>query len=246
MGSLFDQIPEASKDTAMEAVPGRRRQRDSGGDAAGSAERKGKTRGKQQNNRVVAQEEIDGLEKMDVEQLHTLVPVLTKMVLNLSMRTRQVEAVTLTTLIIGANTAPVVMARARVKAWTERAQEMRQRNKEDDIEKTLNTISCAALVGIIEGCESSGMAVGQKNAKDLVDLKKTIGEMPTKTAAEIFSLIKVQATFKETDARITVTKLEVLRPLYACLEQLGATVKNGVAPMSHLERILNTYLDDFQ
>eukprot|EP00959_Pyramimonas_sp_CCMP1952_P237421 4961904-Pyramimonas_sp.AAC.1 len=66
------------------------------------------------------------------------------MVLNLAMRTRQVEAVTLTTIIIGANTEPVVKARGRVKAWIESAQVLRQRNN-GDIDATLNTISCAAM-----------------------------------------------------------------------------------------------------
>eukprot|EP00959_Pyramimonas_sp_CCMP1952_P350749 7348670-Pyramimonas_sp.AAC.1 len=67
------------------------------------------------------------------------------MVLNLAMRTRQVEAVILVTLIISANTEPVVRARAHVKAWIEKAQETRQGNKVDEIESKLNTISCAAL-----------------------------------------------------------------------------------------------------
>ena len=145
MGSLFDQIPEGAKDATAVVLTGRKR----GGD--GKAPGAGKTRGQNQNNRVVDQDDIDGLEKMDVEKLRTLVPVLTKMVLNLAMRTRQVEAVMLVTLVIGANSPPVVQARLRVKAWIERAQEMRQRNKEDEIEAKLNTISCAALIGIIEG-----------------------------------------------------------------------------------------------
>ena len=46
----------------------------------------------------------------------------------------RVEAVTLTAIIIGANSEPVVHGRGRVKAWIEKAQELRQRNKEDEIE----------------------------------------------------------------------------------------------------------------
>ena len=37
---------------------------------------------------------------------------------------------------------------------------------------------------------------------------------------------------------------DALQPLFACLEQLAGVRKTGVAPMSHLERRLNTYLDD--
>ena len=66
------------------------------------------------------------------------------------------------------------------------------------------------MVSIIEGCESAGVTVGHKNVKDLTDLKKQIADAPPKTAAETFTLIKVQATFKETDARITMTKLDLL------------------------------------
>ena len=125
MAGMFDMVPAGAEGPA--AAPGRRRQREGG--AGASDGKSGKTRGRTQNNRTVAQEEIDGLEKMDVEQLRTLVPVLTKMVLNLSMRTRQVEAVTLLTIIIGANRLPVIKSRARVKAWIEQAQEMRLRKK---------------------------------------------------------------------------------------------------------------------
>ena len=131
MGSLFDQIPEGAKDATAVVLTGRKR----GGEVKGPGP--GKSRGQKQNNRVVDHEEIDGLEKMDVEKLRTLVPVLTKMVLNLAMRTRQVEAVTLITLIMCANAPPAVQARLRVKAWIEKAQEMRQRNKEDEIENAV-------------------------------------------------------------------------------------------------------------
>ncbi|CAK0799095.1 unnamed protein product [Prorocentrum cordatum] len=178
MGGLFDQVPEAAKDTTIELRAGRRRQREEGGDAEQS-ECRGKTRGHKQNNRVVAHEEIDNLEKMGVEQLRTLVPVLTKMALNRALGSRQVEAAILTALIIGANTEPVVKAQGRAKAWIEKA------------------------------------------------LKTKIAEITPNMAAETFSLVKVQATLKETEAGITINRLDMLQPLHAGLELLGATVKHG-------------------
>eukprot|EP00959_Pyramimonas_sp_CCMP1952_P175463 3666954-Pyramimonas_sp.AAC.1 len=113
---------------------------------------------------------------MGVEQLRTLAP---RLALNLATRARQMEVVTLATSIIGTNAEPAVKARGGAKTWIEKAQETRQHNEEEYIEGALNTISCAAIAGIVEGCEARGLAAGQKN-KGLEALGMRIAEMTPK------------------------------------------------------------------
>eukprot|EP00959_Pyramimonas_sp_CCMP1952_P106052 2217273-Pyramimonas_sp.AAC.1 len=79
---------------------------------------------------------MEGLERMDLKQIQQAVPVLMKLLLNVTMRQRQQESISLVTLLMDESAQPVVHARARVRGWVEHAQDLRARGKDSEVAAT--------------------------------------------------------------------------------------------------------------
>ena len=201
---------------------------------------------KGRDKKRINSEEMDELETMDPAEIGRLFPVLMKLVLNLALRTRQVEAITIITLLAPVGLKPVTMARQRVRGWLERIQQARAENKSESDLAQFGTISCAAVVGLVEGLLAEGEGVGRANYKNLQELKGYMDTMNMDIAGKTFALVKVSSARKQTDAKIQMCVNKETQTISNCLEQLGAQRKNGVAPMHHLERIIHTGLCNWE
>ena len=150
---------------------------------------------------------------------------------------------TLITLISPVGLQPVLLARQRVKGWVEVVQKARAEAKPEAEIAKHGTISLACVVGLVDGLVKEGEAVGRANSKALTEMRQYVDQLSINAASEIFMLVKVSSAYKETDVKIQLNVNAQTTVIANCLEQLGAVRKHGVAPMSHLERILHTGLN---
>ena len=83
------------------------------------------------------------------------------------------------------------------------------------------------------------------NAQTLADLSSRLGRCSVDEATELVAYCRVTEAFKEGASKIqlAVREAESEKAVVDGLVQLGGLKKTGVAPMGHLERMLQTAVD---
>eukprot|EP00959_Pyramimonas_sp_CCMP1952_P245197 5124729-Pyramimonas_sp.AAC.1 len=104
---MWSALPAAAP-VAATAAPAVRRTAEGGG-GGGRAKKGTQTK----SNRTASKEEVAELEEYDVNQIKKIVSVLMNLMMNVTMRTRQVEAITLITMTMAENTEPILQGRGR-------------------------------------------------------------------------------------------------------------------------------------
>mmetsp|Transcript_102335 Transcript_102335/g.289382 ORF Transcript_102335/g.289382 Transcript_102335/m.289382 type:complete len:251 (+) Transcript_102335:109-861(+) len=188
------------------------------------------------------------LEEMDVTTIQKLFPVICKLILNNSLRIRQMEAVAIRVVMCSSGMKPIVMAKARVKAWVETATDIRK--KGSDVEQNLaklGHISLAAMAGLLEGLNAEGEAVGRANATALTELCNKLNAMDRKQLLNSVVMVKVANAYKEGDAKLLLSLKGLDEEcIINALTQLGGKHLVGMAPMGHLERVIHTQLAQWE
>ncbi|CAK0799434.1 unnamed protein product [Prorocentrum cordatum] len=224
-----------------ERSPGENRRRRVEGQATGAKPKKGDQR--KASKKQIGPEELRGLERMDVDEIQRIMSVVVKLPLDVTMRTRQTDAVTMMTFLIPESALPVVKSRAGVRACIENAQDLKAREKDAEVEAA-GSISLAALAGATEGCLEAGGAVGAANAKKLKYWQQEVNSISIKEAMRQYPFVEVSSVSRRETVKIVMSVHAPLRVLGDCLVQLGAEQKIAVAPMNHLERVLQSFLTD--
>ena len=90
--------------------------------------------------------------------------------------------------------------------------------------------------------------LGAKNLTELRELKKRMEEMTWQEAVEEVGIFKVSKVYDKDKRRLTMALAPQLlaerKLLSCCLDQLGWVKKEGKAPPSHMERELQTFLEE--
>lgn len=181
----------------------------------------------------------------DLDEMKALFPVLLKLVLNNSMRIRQQDAILLSTLMVPEGLKPVVKAQARVRQWLAKSDTIRQEGGSEIDSKLamIGSLSAACLAGIIEGLNEEGDAVGRANAAALRNLNGKLEQLQPPEVFEAIAFCKFTPAYAEGMMKLQfhIKNLDT-KCIEEALVQLGGQKKQGVAPMSHLERVLHTKL----
>eukprot|EP00959_Pyramimonas_sp_CCMP1952_P134364 2811078-Pyramimonas_sp.AAC.1 len=87
------------------------------------------------------------------------------------------------------------------------------------------------------------MAAGAVNAKKLLEWKEGLNQKSLMAVSELFPFVKVQGVLEEGSCNIVIFQIVSLNALVKCLVQLGFEKKIGIAPMSHIVRVLQSMLE---
>ncbi|CAK0809839.1 unnamed protein product, partial [Prorocentrum cordatum] len=201
------------------------------GFASSAQEAKGASQQKKKDAKIVDLSELDD-ELMDVKQMQKFFPVMMRLILNLAIRQRQIEAIELKTFLMSSGMQVAVKARARVKAWVKAAEDARSSLPKEEAERKIQemgTISVACYAGAFEGLVAEGNAAGRTNQQQLEELAKQQNAANAQEMGE--GKVKLTLSF--------TSRLNA-QPVLASLVQAGADYEQGTAPMGHMERLLHT------
>ena len=209
------------------------------GDAGNPKPKQGRTGGKEGEGNAGGKKKLDSIKKNG--ELKAVLTLMLKTQLRGEQRLRELEGITMMT-FVGAASAGFLN---EVSCQTQTYQ-TRVKGKKDH---GLGPPHIYAFQGFLGGLERHhSNELGSKNLGELKELKKKTEEMTWKEVAEVVGIFKVSKVYDKEKKRLTIALAPHLlaerKLLSNCLDQLGWDKKEGKAPPSHMERELQSFLEE--
>ncbi|CAK0812193.1 unnamed protein product [Prorocentrum cordatum] len=184
------------------------------------------------------------LEEMDMKDIQVMFPAVMKLLVNAAMGQRQTDAILIKTYLVSPSTRSAAAIRARVRAWVEKAEDIRSSTAAPQIDVEMaktGAIRTAAFAGLLEGLHQEGASVGCLNRQNLTTLGNKLKVMDIKQNVELAPLANASDTHDAAQCKLQIN----LNPrsdvdpsaIHDSLIQTGARRKPGQGPMVHMERL---------
>ena len=156
-------------------------------------------------------------------------------------RLRELEGVMLTTFVGAANDLFLNEISCQTQAYQARVKGQKKHG--------LGHPHVYAFQGFLDGLVKHHQGeLGAKNHKEVQELKKKAEDKKWEEVAEEVGIFRISKTFDKDKRRLTLAMAPHLREerllICSCLNQLSWDKKEGKAPPSHMERELQSFLEE--
>ena len=167
-----------------------------------------------------------------------LYTLMMKMLLSLAQSRRNIEGVLFDVLIVPQDLPEVLKMTEQGSLYN---QEVQKRGKGHGLGAPHLWIFGALLESLLLRKES----IGAHNFAELQKFKQKLTTLEYAQKMDIIKFTKVDKCYDQGKRRITLCIAEARPELLSALQQIGAELKSGRAPASHMERELQEWLDVF-
>ena len=200
--------------------------------------KKGRTGGKDGDGSA-GKKKLESVKKNG--ELRSLLTLMLKTQLRGEQRLRELEGITMMTFIGAADALFLNEMSCQTQAYQGKV----KGNKNHGLGPP-HVYSFLGFIGGLEKLHSNEL--GGKNLKEIQELKKKMEEMTWQEVVEVVGIFKVSKVYDKEKRRLTIAlaphMLAERKLISNCLDQLGWQKKEGKAPPSHMERELQSFLEE--
>jgi len=201
----------------------------------------------------LAADTIDRLPQMDAQMMARVFPVIMRAVLGNTFQLRMLMAAEFQTFTADENLPIIKMGFQAGRAYANEAATLRAAHQEDASNPTpeakLGPACVQVFLAVCDQITKEGDKVGGRNKTAWEAQKARIDGITDST--EMAMLVKgfrVSSAFKTGQCKLAVAIADatIMKSFTDCVVQLGAEHRQGIAPRSNVERILQMAVDEFE